>query len=164
MSQATHAYTTDPLPQSELERLRAIRADIEASLTRMLEALDQLDGDPDFEPTMGYLLPGVVDEAQPNPDLVSSMGSLDRASQAFWAFGLGTTRMTTESEKRMTLPRTMIGGGEITTSGTTKSAMESRLSPRRRTRRVISVHWSHGNNGSDDKEADPTDGEQWRLL
>ena len=31
-----------PFTPSELERLRAIRADIEASLTRMLEVLDQL--------------------------------------------------------------------------------------------------------------------------
>jgi hypothetical protein len=56
MAMATHAYITD---KTELQRLRGIRKDIEASLERMIAVLDEMDGDPDLpsgdenEPTMG---------------------------------------------------------------------------------------------------------------
>ena len=46
----------------------------QASLTRMLEVLDQLDGDPDLEPTMGYLSPDEIDKAEPDEGDEPSQG------------------------------------------------------------------------------------------
>ena len=45
----TEAAIATTLHGEELQRLRAIRKDIEASLERMLQVLDALDGNPDLE-------------------------------------------------------------------------------------------------------------------
>jgi hypothetical protein len=69
MAMATHTYIID---KTELQRLRGIRKDLEASLERMLSVLDAMDGDPDLED---------------NGDGEPSIGSCSGRSQIFWSWG-----------------------------------------------------------------------------
>jgi len=63
-----------PAIDPERTRLRALRAEIERELERMIDLLDAIDGDPDFEPSFGSVAPGHVDEAEPDADLEPSLG------------------------------------------------------------------------------------------
>jgi hypothetical protein len=57
-----------PLPENPIEALRAF--------------LDALGGDPDLEPTMGYVAPGYVDEAEPDVDDEPSLGWADAEARS----------------------------------------------------------------------------------
>lgn len=62
-----HRVALDALRQqaeAEVAEHALARQDMEALIARLIDGLDDLDGDPDLEPTMGYVVPGYVDEAE----------------------------------------------------------------------------------------------------
>jgi hypothetical protein len=67
----TDAFFPVPRPGTTPEALQAIRRlrrEAADEIERLLALLDALDGDPDLEPTLGYLPPGMPDEAEPSGD------------------------------------------------------------------------------------------------
>lgn len=71
---ARSGQISPPVIDPERQRLHALRAQIEAELERMIDLLDAIDGDPDLEPTMGFVAHGFVDEAEPDADFEPSLG------------------------------------------------------------------------------------------
>jgi hypothetical protein len=53
-----------PEPTLFLPEDPTMRERIEAAIESLLQLLDALDGDPDLEPTMGYVVRGYADEAE----------------------------------------------------------------------------------------------------
>jgi len=73
------ALTRDTdLLYAERVKLLRLRQAMEDTLEHMIELLDRLDGDPDFEPTManGANDPR-LDECEPDADLEPSLGSIN---------------------------------------------------------------------------------------
>lgn len=54
--------------------LARLREEVEDTIEKLIAFLDRLDGDPDLEPTFGYLMPGAIDEAEPDVDFEPSLG------------------------------------------------------------------------------------------
>ena len=55
---------------SQQRRKRAL-----LSIDTLIDLLDAIDPDPDLEPTMGFVMPGEVDEAEPDADYEQILGS-----------------------------------------------------------------------------------------
>ena len=55
-------------------------------IERAIALLDDLDGDPDLEPSMGYMTPGSLDECEPSEDNEPSLG---------WSVTGATTKLDT---------------------------------------------------------------------
>jgi hypothetical protein len=53
-----------PLPTLFLADAPTMRERVEAAIETLLQLLDEIDGDADLEPTMGYVAHGHVDEAE----------------------------------------------------------------------------------------------------
>jgi hypothetical protein len=54
-------------------------------IDQFIALLDQIDGDWDLEPTMGYVAPGYVDECEPIDDEEASIGNPDSiVDQSSW--------------------------------------------------------------------------------
>ena len=71
-----------PLPENPIRALRILRREAAAEIERLIVFLDALGGDPDLEPTMGYVAPGHVDEAEIEEDPEPSLGWTTTFNQA----------------------------------------------------------------------------------
>lgn len=88
MSQAIHDYTPEVRPPApETLRLRRIRAEAEAAIERLIAMVDELDPDPDLEPTLGFIPPGGLDDGEPDDPEEPSLGSTNGIDQSAWAAG-----------------------------------------------------------------------------
>jgi hypothetical protein len=71
-----------PLPDDPITAIRILRKEAAAEIERLITMLDVLGGDPDLEPTMGYVAPGYVDEAEIEEDPEPSLGWTGTVNQA----------------------------------------------------------------------------------
>ena len=84
-----------PLPHAFMSR--AQRRAMQAGVDALIDYLDAIQPDCDLEPTLGFVMPGELDECEPDPDSESSLAATEFGSlhQPLWSRG---TRADLEEE------------------------------------------------------------------